>query len=429
MCSHGPVIHVRKGGAAERYAPSDLVAEGGSARIGIDTPVALGEDGPFEPLVVAIEKNAALRDELAGAIAIPSLRDDRRLRLGLLALALAPMLMLLELDRELVAHQHTSVGRVLVDLVLVAFVVHELSRKTPRSPGIAAIALAAIGLRWGLVAARLCGHGVHPLVYVAAGLCGLVAVVVLTRVPSRSRVVLELLGKLGISRSELFAATHGDEPPAALLAASVACAAGLPAILHLVREAGLGLFAQAGAFVAFAVIAPVIARRATEPRVAVRMRIDPRRVVMGIAAGLALTAAAATAGHLLFDVGAEVARCVQRLDAEAKLARAAESAELTRAIAKVRSSTVLVIMTTAIFPFAEERIYRGLLQDVLVRKYGRAYGLFAASLAFGIAHLGIYQVALYQTVLLGIGFGVAYVEGGLLAAVVVHATWNLIQLG
>ena len=107
---------------------------------------------------------------------------------------------------------------------------------------------------------------------------------------------------------------------------------------------------------------------------------------------------------------------------------AAESAELARAIAKVRASTPLVLMTAAIFPFAEERIYRGLLQDVLVRKYGRAYGVFAASIGFGIAHLGVYQVALYQTVLLGIGFGIAYVEGGLLAAFIVHATWNLLQL-
>jgi membrane protease YdiL (CAAX protease family) len=36
--------------------------------------------------------------------------------------------------------------------------------------------------------------------------------------------------------------------------------------------------------------------------------------------------------------------------------------------------------------------------------------------------------ALYQTVLLGLGFGVAYLEGGLLAAFVAHAAWNLLQL-
>jgi membrane protease YdiL (CAAX protease family) len=423
------VLHVRKAGMAERYEPADLVVDGGPARVGLETPVALDESGPFVPLVDALEKNGALRDELAGAISIPSLRGHRRIRVALLAITLLPMLALLELDRELVSSGHASFGRAAIDLVLVAFVVYELSRKTPRLPGIAAVALAAIGLRWTLVAARLCGHGVHALVYVAAAASGGAALVLLARFPSRSRVVLELSGKLGITRSQLFAATHADEPPPALVAASVACAAGLPAVLHLSRAAGLGLFAQAVVFVLFAAIAPVLARRATEQHARPTSSLNPRWTMFGIAAGLALTAAAAAAGRLLFDAGAEIARCVERLDAEAKLARAAEAAELTRAIAKVRASTVLVFMTTAIFPFAEERIFRGLLQDVLVRKYGRSYGLFAASLAFGVAHLGIYEVALYQTVLLGIGFGIAYLEGGLLAAFIVHATWNLLQLG
>ena len=42
--------------------------------------------------------------------------------------------------------------------------------------------------------------------------------------------------------------------------------------------------------------------------------------------------------------------------------------------------------------------------------------------------MGIYEIALYQTVLLGIGFGIAYAEGGLLAAFVVHAVWNLLNV-
>ena len=418
-------------GVAKRYASADLVAEGGSVRVDVGTPIALREEGPFEPLAVAIE-NGAVRDELASGIPIPSLRGyDRRLRFGLLAATVAPMAMLLELDRELVMAQHTTVSRSVINLVLVAFVVFELSRRTPRMPGICAVALVAIGLRWALVAARLCGAGVHPLVYAAAALSISAALVLLARAPSRARVALELFGKLGISRSEHFAATQSSEPPGALVAASVACAAGLPALLHVARSLDVGLFGQAAVFIAFATIAPVIARRTTDPGAAptTQTRIAPVRILIGVAAGLTLTAAAVTAGRLFFDVGAEIARCVERLDAEAKIARAAESAELARAIAKVRASAPLMLMTSAIFPFAEERVYRGLLQDVLVRKYGRAYGVFAASLAFGVAHLGVYQVALYQTVLLGIGFGIAYVEGGLIAAFIVHATWNLLQLG
>ena len=419
-------------GAAERHTAADLLAEGGSVRVTVETKVALRETGPFEPLATAIERNGRLRDELAREIPIPSLRGHARTRFALLAAAVLPMAMLLELDRELVTGHEASAGRVLVDLVLVAFVVYELSRRTPRFPGVCATALAAIALRWALVAARLCGREVHPLVHGAALLSGAAAVVVAAHVPSRSRVALELLGKMGVTRSELFAATRGgDDPSGALVAGAVACAAGLPAVLHLARMLGVGLFGQAAIFVGFAAIAPTVVRRATEPGPTGKAALppSPARILFGTAAGLALTAAAVTAARLFFDVGAEVAQCVQRLDAEAKLARAAESAELARAIAKVRASAPLVVMTAAVFPFAEERVYRGLLQDVLARRYGRSYAVFAASLAFGVAHLGVYQVALYQTVLLGIGFGVAYLEGGLFAAVAVHATWNLLQLG
>ena len=429
------MVHVlyiaRPDGAPERHAPADLLAEGGSVRVTAETRVALREDGPFEPLAVAIEQNGPLRDELARGIDIPSLRGHPRLRLGLLAAAVVPMAMLLELDRELVMAGHAGVGRVLIDLILVAFVVYELSRRTPRFPGICAIALTAIARRWGLVAARLCGHDVHLLVYAAAALSVSTAIVIVGRVPSGSRVALELLGKMGVTRSQLFAATQGPDPPGALVAAAVACAAGLPALLHLARMLGIELFGQAAVFVGFAALAPIVARRATEQGEPTRARppIPPVQILLATVCGLALTASLVTAARLFFDGGAEVARCVERLDAETKIARAAESAELARAIAKVRASAPLVIMTTAIFPLAEERIYRGLLQDTLTRKYGNAYGIFAASLAFGVAHLGVYQVALYQTVLLGIGFGVAYVRGGVLAAFFVHATWNLLQLG
>ena len=120
---------------------------------------------------------------------------------------------------------------------------------------------------------------------------------------------------------------------------------------------------------------------------------------------------------------------MNRLDNEARLARLAENQELARAVARVRGSVGLMLMTAIAFPFAEERVFRGVLQDVLARRFGRAYGIFGASVAFGVAHLGIYEVALYQTVLLGLGFGLAYAEGGILAAFFVHATWNLLQMG
>jgi membrane protease YdiL (CAAX protease family) len=419
------------------HAPADLAAEGGTVTVTPQTEVSLREEGPFAPLGTAIVENGALRDVLARALPIPSLSGHARVRLGVLAAAAVPMLMLLELDRELLGDASTPAragpGRVIIDAILVLAVVVELTRRTPRVPGVAAVALFAIALRWGLVAARICGtgtRGAHPLVYLAAGISAAAAIVVLVYIPSRARVALELLGKLGITRSAFFRATSPEEPPAALVAASVACAAGLPAALHVTRLAGAGLVTQATVFIGFALGGPILARRLTAHPIfwTGRALASPRVLLLGIFSGLALTAAAVTAGRLFFDGGAELARCFARLDHEARSAQAAESAELARAVLNVRGSTLLVVLTTAVFPFAEERIFRGLLQDVLVRKYGTAYGLFAASLAFGVAHLGIYQVALYQTVLLGIGFGVAYLEGGFYAALFVHAAWNLLQL-
>ena len=66
--------------------------------------------------------------------------------------------------------------------------------------------------------------------------------------------------------------------------------------------------------------------------------------------------------------------------------------------------------------------------DVLVRRYGLTLGLFVSAAVFGFAHAGVYEIALYQTVLLGLGFGIAYAEGGLIAAFAVHAVWNLLNL-
>jgi membrane protease YdiL (CAAX protease family) len=412
-----------------------LSAEGGSVRLEADSEVALEKEGPFERLAVAILDNAALRDRLARAFPIPSLRGYERLRLGLAVATAAPMAMLVELDSKALVQgataQHGAPARLFIDLLLVAAVVFELSRRTPRVPAIAASALTAISLRWGLAGAKLCGgdHAAHPLVYVAAVVALVAALVLLVRVPSRSRVALELLGKLGITRSAFLAQTTADPPPGAAVAAAIGCAAGLPALLSMSRAVRADLWAQAVGAVAYAAVAPRLMRRFDHRFTPERVgSFGPGLVVLGAVTGLALTAAVVTAGRLFFDTSAEVARCFQRLDVETRTARAAESVELARAVQHVRGSGMLIFLTAALSPFAEERIYRAVLQDVLVRKYGVSYGVLAASIAFGAAHVGIYDVALYQTVLLGIGFGVAYSFGGFYAAFLVHATWNLLQL-
>ena len=181
---------------------------------------------------------------------------------------------------------------------------------------------------------------------------------------------------------------------------------------------------------AYALVVPELVKRALGPAdtSAAGDRVRGRELALAVGAGLALTFALAHGADLFFETGAELARCVGRLDTESRRLLDQKGAALTRALAAARASTPLVVMAAAVVPFAEERVYRGLLLPVLSRRYGATYGLFASSVVFGLAHFGVYQLALYQTVLLGLAFGVAYFEGGLLAAFVVHGVWNLVQL-
>ena len=430
---HGSVVHVRNDGEAptESCAPKELLAEGGSVAARADTLISLSNEGPFAPLAVALERDDALRDVVAAEIPAPSLTAWSRVRLVVLALAVVPLLMLVELDRELAGKELLGTGRLLADVLVAAYVVFELTRRTPRVPLVAGVALLSVAMRWLLVTARLCGKGVHPAVWAAAALSGVAALAILARAPSRARVSLELMGKLGITRSEANAvratAQGGRELPGALVMAAVAAAAGLPLVLWLLRSNGAGVWVQATAFVAYAVLVPAIVLRATDERVRIG-RSDVERAVFATALGLVLTASLLHGTHQFFDAGGELARCTGRLDEATRRLLAAEASELARRVANVRASTALVLMTTAVMPLAEERIYRGLLMKVLVRKYGFTYGLFASAAAFGVAHVGVYELALYQTVLLGIGFGLAYAEGGLVAAFVVHAVWNLLNV-
>jgi membrane protease YdiL (CAAX protease family) len=429
------VVHVRTDGEApaRSCAPNELVTEGGSVAVQAETLISRTADGPFAPIAVALEHDAPLRDELAGAVPVPSLRAWSRARLGVLVLAAVPLLMLLELDRELVGKNLLGPGRLLVDLLLASYVVFELTRRTPRMPAIAGAALLAVSMRWFLVATRLCGKGVHWAVWTAAALSVVTGFAVLARAPSRGRVALELMGKLGISRSDAYAVKTKHEPPPAgsLVVAAVAAAAGLPLLLWRLQKTASGVWIQAAAFVAYAVIVPVVVHRLHAKRGGrdgEPARVNVARALFAIVLGLVLTASLLHGTQQFFHAGGELARCTGRLDESTRRLLAAEASELSRRLASVRASTALVLMTTAVMPLAEERIYRGLLMNVLVRKYGFTYGLFASALAFGVSHVGVYELALYQTVLLGIGFGLAYAEGGLVAAFVVHAVWNLLNV-
>lgn len=431
------MVHVRTDGeeAAVAREPKDLLDDGGTVKVTTATAISTTADGPFLPVVDAFENNPAVQEAFARVVPTPSLAAWSKLRLAILVAAAAPLLMLLELDRELVAKNLLGTGRFLVDVILVAFVAFELTRKTPRLPGVAGLAMLAVAMRWSLVATRLCGKDVHVAVWACAGLAVVTGLLLLARAPSRARVALELLAKLGLGRDQILSAAADEPPPSKLLYGALAAAAGLPLLMAVIRRAELPLAVRAGAFVLYGAIVPFVVRRFTDDAAqeagntsASLAKIDPKRVLFAIAAGLAATSALVHGSHQFFEAGGELARCTSRLDIESQRALAAEAAELAKRIASVRGSFALAIMTTAVMPLAEERIYRGLLMNVLVRKYGTTYGMVAAAAAFGIAHVGVYEIALYQTVLLGVAFGIAYAEGGIIAAFVVHALWNLLNV-
>ncbi len=428
---HGDVVHVRTAGeeTARACQPADLLADGGTIAVDADTTIARDAKGPFVPIATAIAENAALRDAFARAIPVPSLTAWLRLRFVVLVVAAVPLLMLLELDRELVGKDLLGSGRLLVDLLLGAYVGFELTRRTPRLPGVAGSALLAVGARWLLVATRLCGKNVHPAVWVALTLSIGAGLAVFARAPTRARLSLELLDKLGISRASANAARKPEVVPTQLVVASAVVAAGLPLLLMMMRKNGVSLWPQAVVFVIYALVVPEIVKRGLDRGAVTAPRTHVVTTLFAIATGLTITAALIHGTHQFMDAGGELARCTGRLDEASRRLLGAEAAELARRVATVRASTMLAVMATCVMPLAEERVYRGLLMNVLVRRYGFAYGLFVSSVAFGFAHVGIYEIALYQTVLLGAGFGLAYAEGGLIAAFVVHALWNLLNIG
>lgn len=424
---HGAVIFVRTSDAekAHGHSPGDLAVDGGSTKVDAATPIALSEDGPFRPLAVAVEEDAGIRDVLSRAFPIPALRTNAKTRIAVAAFAVVPALSLLAIDIRA-----TSTARVVVDLGLALYVAFELTRATPRRPIIAALALVAIALRWSSFIARLCAKDLPWFVLAAPVATFVAAAVILARIPSPARVALELLDKVGVTRTQAReaarAATPDQSASGPLVGFALVAAIALPALLHFMRRSGTDLAVQAVVFVAYAALVPWGARRLGSSFAPAQ--VAPMKILWGIFAGFAITAAIMTAARSFVDTGTAFAICVDRLDAEARAFSAREQSEMANAVLRVKASALLFGLTAVVFPLAEERVYRGLLQETLVRKYGSTYGIFTAAVVFGVAHVGVYQIGVYQTVLLGIAFGIAYLEGGIVASIVVHALWNFVLL-
>jgi membrane protease YdiL (CAAX protease family) len=216
------------------------------------------------------------------------------------------------------------------------------------------------------------------------------------------------------------------------LGGAVAIAAGLPLALVAARAVGIGIMLQGAILVAWAIVGPALLERGLGPLPSVRAiggraATTGQAVLVGLAATLGLTHVA----HYGLGAVAYASQCVEP-GAEHGLARRlldAESVEVTRSLEGAHAKWAYVAMSVLVVPIAEERVFRDVLQRALALRFGKLRGLGGASALFGLAHLGVYRAAMAQAALLGVGFGMAYEEGGLLAATLTHALWNLYLLG
>lgn len=107
------------------------------------------------------------------------------------------------------------------------------------------------------------------------------------------------------------------------------------------------------------------------------------------------------------------------------------------------TGTKLALVTRGIFiaglgaGIVEELLFRGLLMNVVIKKYGRAVGIFAPSVLFASLHiigmnfslLSCLQVMVAGT-LVGIMFSLIALEGhSVWNSAIVHAVWNMIIIG
>ncbi len=83
--------------------------------------------------------------------------------------------------------------------------------------------------------------------------------------------------------------------------------------------------------------------------------------------------------------------------------------------------------TILIAPVCEEILFRGILQDSTVRKYGAWKGILLASFLFGVVHLIPQQIVAATCVGCVIGY-IYYRTGSLFAAVVLHAINNTLAV-
>ncbi|MGH7330318.1 MAG: lysostaphin resistance A-like protein, partial [Polyangiaceae bacterium] len=268
--------------------------------------------------------------------------------------------------------------------------------------------------RLTVLIAKSCGHGAHPAIY-AAAILGF-AISVLTwwsRPPGVAR-------DLAIEPARDVAGSF----PRALAVAIL-----LPVALVISGHYG-GTWIQALVLAAWGLLLPPIAvPKCDDPRPPRFAYFSAKSAIACAIVGIALTAGLAGSAHYSLDTIAAAIACMHTAGAsQATAFIAKEGAEVVKNVRIAREDIAFFAMTVFVSPLFEERIYRGMLQRIASARFGKNRGIAIGGIAFGLAHLGVYRVAIYQAVLLGMTFGITFEEGGLVASIATHAIWNLYLL-
>jgi len=309
---------------------------------------------------------------------------------------------------------------------VLAIVAADFVWRAPRHPKTTAIVLLASATRYAMLIAKPCGAAA-PTFWVSGVVAFAGAGAVLALAPGPARITRETLALLAVPAEDVRATRVRAPPSIGYVASAFGVAAGLPLVLALAMWANVALVVRAAMFIAYAGIVPMAIETFFEPRLR-RARYDWSRVPAAAALGFALTLGVTDVARHTMDAATYAQKCVDPSGYDGSVTKRfldAQNREVTRTSPEEGNPWALLMLNVLVAPLAEERIYRGLLQRVLVARVGRAAGIAGGAVAFGLAHLGVYRVATYQTMLLGAAFGVAYGDGGLAAAAIVHALWNL----
>jgi len=404
--------------------------------------LSLEQSAPFLPLERELDRNGGLREALLDACPMAQVTRYGRIQCAYFV-GLVPLLFLAIIDVK--SLQRGSLGAsasLAADLLFAFAIAWDCSRTTPRHPRATAAAYASVGVR--LFSLAVFSNAAN--LFLILGLLALAGSILSATLAPMPREVADHLRKcLAIA------------PPTRLLSKtspgymkSIAYAVGasmlLPAVLYLLQTHHASLRIQLIAFLSFAWIIPKVGSR--------WFGIESASLTRSVAGALGTKSKQVQAswGTSMLAIRRICAAAVACLVLSFGMVRTAQgSLELasnlqtrmtsttrsplqdfvqrerveTNAASRLSPAFSLILLQALIVPVAEEIVYRGLVQQALRRRLARRTAIGLSSLLFGLAHLLVYQTAVYQTILLGLGFGLAFESAGILASILAHVLWNL----